>query len=753
MDNNYLDKLNEAQRQAVIYSDGPSLIVAGAGSGKTRVLTYKIAYLLENGVSPYGILALTFTNKAANEMKERIAQIVGQKVANRLWMGTFHSIFYRILRVEADKIGFTSDFTIYDSSDSKSLVKSIIKSLQLDDKVYKVGNVLARISLLKNNLVFPHEYASDSETTKRDYFAKIPAFKDIYSIYCERCRQANAMDFDDLLLYTKKLFYTQPDVLRKYQERFLFVLIDEYQDTNYVQHLIVNKLAECHKRIAVVGDDAQSIYSFRGANIDNILTFQRNYPDCKLFKLEQNYRSTQTIVNAANSLISKNNNQIRKSVFSKNNVGEKLCVIEAYSDFDEAFLVTNQIENLKRKGYGFSDFAVLYRTNSQSRVLEEALRKRNFPYKIYGGVSFYQRKEIKDILTYFRLAINHSDDESLKRIINYPARGIGKTTLDKVFEMSALHGCSAFEVVKNPISYNLNINNGTASKLLAFAALIEQFSELIAQKDAFEVAEIILKQSGIWADIMSDKTVEGQSRKENIEELMNAISEFRDKQMNEGNSNASLSDFLSEVSLLTDMDKENTDDAEKITLMTVHASKGLEFKNVFVVGLEEQLFPSQMCQSSAELEEERRLLYVAITRAEENCFLSYAKSRFRNGETQFSMPSRFFNDIDAQFLRKLNEKTTFLFQKPEKKKVFFSSTPQETKDLSRLKSINSLNQTNNTDYTSNFNVGDKVLHSVFGEGIILNIDGNGANEKACVSFDSVGEKQLLLKYARLTIIK
>lgn len=751
MKNSYLDELNDAQKRAVIYNDGPSLIVAGAGAGKTRVLTYKIAHLLENGMSPYGILALTFTNKAAREMKERIAQIVGQKVANRLWMGTFHSIFYKILRAESDKIGFTNDFTIYDSSDSKSLVKSIIKSLQLDDKVYKAGNILARISLLKNNLVLPYDYANDSEATKRDYFSKIPAFKDIYSIYCERCKQANSMDFDDLLLFTKILFYTQPDVLKKYQDRFLFVLIDEYQDTNYVQHLIVNKLAENHKRIAVVGDDAQSIYSFRGANIDNILTFQHNYPECQLFKLEQNYRSTQTIVDAANSLISKNRNQICKQIFSKNKVGEKLGVIEAYSDFDEAFLVTNQIENLRRKGYQFSDFAVLYRTNSQSRVLEEALRKRNFPYQIYGGLSFYQRKEIKDVLTYFRLAINHYDDESLKRIINYPARGIGKTTLDKVFEMSAMQGCPAFEVVKNPISFNLKVNNGTASKLLAFAEMIEQFSDIIEQKDAFEAAEIILKQSGILADIATDKTIDGQSKKENIEELMNAISEFCDKQMNEGSAELSLSSFLSEVSLLTDMDKESNEDDDKITLMTVHASKGLEFKNVFVVGLEEQLFPSQMCQSVAELEEERRLLYVAITRAEENCFLSYAKSRFRNGETQFSNPSRFFNDIDARFLQKLKEKTTFFYQKPEKK-VLFSTTYQETKDLSRFKSISSLNQISNSNSSSNFKTGDRVLHAVFGEGTVISIEGDGANEKARVSFDSVGEKQLLLKYARLTII-
>lgn len=754
MRNNYLNELNESQQRAVVYNDGPSLIVAGAGAGKTRVLTYKIAHLLENGMPPYGILALTFTNKAAREMKERIAQIVGQKLANRLWMGTFHSIFYKILRAESEKIGFTSDFTIYDSSDSKSLVKSIIKSLQLDDKVYKVGNILAKISLLKNNLVLPSDYACDTEATKRDYFAKVPAFKDIYSIYCERCKQSNAMDFDDLLLFTKILFYTQPEVLQKYQERFLFILIDEYQDTNYVQHLIVNKLAEGHKRIAVVGDDAQSIYSFRGANIDNILTFQRNYPDCQLFKLEQNYRSTQTIVNAANSLIFKNQNQIRKHVFSENKVGEKLGVIEAYSDFDEAFLVSNQIECLKRKGYDFSDFAVLYRTNSQSRVLEEALRKRNFPYRIYGGVSFYQRKEIKDVLAYFRLAINHCDDESLRRIINYPARGIGKTTLDKVFEMSSLQGCSVFEVVKNPIFYNLKINNGTANKLIAFSEMMEQFSEIIAQKDAFETAKFVLEQSGILADISSDKTVEGQSKRENIEELMNAISEFCDRQMNEGSAEISLSNFLSEVSLLTDMDKDSDENDNKITLMTVHASKGLEFKNVFVVGLEEQLFPSQMCQSTAEVEEERRLLYVAITRAEENCFLSYAKSRFRNGETQFSNPSRFFNDIDAKFLQKLNEKTTFFYQKPEKK-VFFGREPQEAKDFSRFKSISSLEQTSNSkisNISSSFKVGDRVLHAVFGEGTVVSVEGSEANEKARVNFDSVGEKQLLLKYARLTII-
>ena len=617
----YIEELNESQRAAVLYGDGPSLVIAGAGSGKTRVLTYKIAYLLENGYNPWNILALTFTNKAAREMKERIARQVGEQRARYLWMGTFHSVFSRILRAEASHIGFTSQFTIYDSADSKSLLRSIIKEMGLDEKTYKPGSVQARISNAKNHLVSPSGYAANKEAYEADAAAKMPAIRDIYSRYWERCRQAGAMDFDDLLVYTYILFRDFPEVLARYREQFRYVLVDEYQDTNYAQHSIVLQLTKENQRVCVVGDDAQSIYSFRGADIDNILYFTKIYPDTKVFKLEQNYRSTQTIVRAANSLIEKNERQIPKEVFSEKERGEAIGVFQAYSDVEEGDIVTNKIAQLRREhDYGYSDFAILYRTNAQSRVFEEALRKRSMPYKIYGGLSFYQRKEIKDIIAYFRLVVNPNDEEAFKRIINYPARGIGDTTVGKIIKAATDNNVSLWTVLCEPITYGLTINKNTHTKLQGFRELIEQFMTEVAEKNAYEIGTAIIRQSGIINDVCQDNSPENLSRKENIEELVNGMNDFCAMRQEEGNTNVSLIDFLSEVSLLTDQDSDKEGDGEKVTLMTVHSAKGLEFRNVFVVGLEENLFPSGMAGDSPRaMEEERRLFYVAITRAEEHC--------------------------------------------------------------------------------------------------------------------------------------
>ena len=649
----YIEELNEGQRNAVLYNDGPSLVIAGAGSGKTRVLTYKIAYLLENGYQPWNILALTFTNKAAREMKERIARQMGPERACHLWMGTFHSIFLRILHVEAGHIGFTSQFTIYDTADSKSLIRSIIKEMGLDEKVYKPGMVQARISNAKNHLVSPAGYANNKEAYEGDRAAKVPALRDIYQRYWERCRQADAMDFDDLLFYTFLLFRDHPEVLARYQDQFRYILVDEYQDTNFAQHSIVLQLAKNHQHVCVVGDDAQSIYSFRGADIDNILYFTKVYPDTKVFKLEQNYRSTQTIVRAANSLIEKNQWQIRKEVFSEKEKGEAIGVYQAYSDVEEGDIVVNKIAELRReKRYAYSDFAILYRTNAQSRIFEEAMRKRSMPYRIYGGLSFYQRKEIKDVIAYFRLIVNPNDEEAFKRIINYPARGIGDTTVGKIIAAATGHNVSLWTVLCEPLAYGLNFNKGTVGKLQAFRELISAFITDAAEKNAYEIGADIIRQSGIINDVCQDNSPENLSRKENIEELVNGMSDFCAQRQEEGNSNVLLGDFLSEVSLLTDQDSDKDGDDEKITLMTVHSAKGLEFKNVFVVGMEENLFPSSMVGDSPRaLEEERRLFYVAITRAEEHCFLSYAKTRFRYGKMEFGSPSRFLKDIDVRFLR------------------------------------------------------------------------------------------------------
>ncbi|HKL96204.1 MAG TPA: UvrD-helicase domain-containing protein, partial [Paludibacteraceae bacterium] len=579
--------LNSNQYDAVTYTDGPSVIVAGAGSGKTRVLTYKVAYLLQQGWHPGQILALTFTNKAAKEMKSRISKLVGEKSTKYLWVGTFHAIFSKILRYESKHIGFTSDFTIYDSSDSKSLIRSLVKELQLDDKIYKANNLQSRISFAKNQLVSPTDYANDSSAMRSDLNSRTPRFLEVYQLYCQRCRNSNAMDFDDLLIYTNTLFEKHPEILAKYQTRFGYILVDEYQDTNRAQHLIVSKLAAHHQRICVVGDDAQSIYSFRGANIDNMLLFQRQYEGCKLFKLEQNYRSTQTIVNAANSLISKNEHQIRKNVFSDGDIGKLIKVLTAYSDYDEAFTVANSMhESIKETKDAFSDYAILYRTNAQSRTLEEALRKRAIPYKIYGGVSFYQRKEVKDILAYLRLIINPNDEESFKRIINYPIRGVGETTLQKILKAAHEQSISPLKLIQNLADFTLDVNKGMVNKLQNFSSLMDQFIALNEDKDAYVVAEQVVLATGIMRDISIDSTPENLSRKENVQELLSAINQFCEEKANAGDIELKLVDFLSEVALLTDQDLTSEENQNHITMMTVHAAKGLEFKHVYIVGLE-----------------------------------------------------------------------------------------------------------------------------------------------------------------------
>ena len=780
----YIEELNEGQRNAVLYNDGPSLVIAGAGSGKTRVLTYKIAYLLENGYQPWNILALTFTNKAAREMKERIARQMGPERARHLWMGTFHSIFLRILHVEAGHIGFTSQFTIYDTADSKSLIRSIIKEMGLDEKVYKPGMVQARISNAKNHLVSPAGYANNKETYEGDRAAKVPALRDIYQRYWERCRQADAMDFDDLLFYTFLLFRDHPEVLARYQDQFRYILVDEYQDTNFAQHSIVLQLAKNHQHVCVVGDDAQSIYSFRGADIDNILYFTKVYPDTKVFKLEQNYRSTQTIVRAANSLIEKNQWQIRKEVFSEKEKGEAIGVYQAYSDVEEGDIVVNKIAELRReKRYAYSDFAILYRTNAQSRIFEEAMRKRSMPYRIYGGLSFYQRKEIKDVIAYFRLIVNPNDEEAFKRIINYPARGIGDTTVGKIIAAATGHNVSLWTVLCEPLAYGLNFNKGTVGKLQAFRELISAFITDAAEKNAYEIGADIIRQSGIINDVCQDNSPENLSRKENIEELVNGMSDFCAQRQEEGNSNVLLGDFLSEVSLLTDQDSDKDGDDEKITLMTVHSAKGLEFKNVFVVGMEENLFPSSMVGDSPRaLEEERRLFYVAITRAEEHCFLSYAKTRFRYGKMEFGSPSRFLKDIDVRFLRlpqdagmfRRVEEETAVFRRenargfaPDREDAPYGGkervsvrpkqqiiAPTVPRNLKRVApSANTASTSPSAGASANrVQQGQLIEHERFGLGEVLKVEGEGDNAKATIRFKNAGDKQLLLRFARFKVL-
>lgn len=775
----YLNQLNESQREAVVYNEGPSLVIAGAGSGKTRVLTYKIAYLVHLGLAPQSILALTFTNKAAREMKERIAAITGEQTARRLWMGTFHSIFSRILRYEAEHIGYPSNFTIYDTTDSKSLLKAIMKEMQLDDKVYRPGMVQSRISNAKNALVTWKAYEQSKELMQHDIDSKVPLLREIYKRYQNRCQQAGAMDFDDLLLQTNILFRDHPQVLEKYRGFFQFVLVDEYQDTNFAQHLIVQKLCEQHRRICVVGDDAQSIYSFRGANIDNILQFKNQYPGCRIFKLERNYRSTQNIVNAANSLIHKNKEQIQKNVYSEKEEGSKVRVSASYSDYEEGYAVASAINDMRlRRDYDYADFAILYRTNAQSRILEEALRKRGIPYKIYGGLSFYQRKEIKDIISYFRLIVNPHDEEAFKRVINYPSRGIGDTTVGKLISAATENNVSLWTVLNAPIDYALPINSGTTKKLTDFREMMERFMEQNIRLSAEELAAIVVKESGLVSTLFQDRSVEGISKQENLQELLKGIAEFCELRREEGVEQVSLADFLSEVSLLTDQDNDKDEQANKVTMMTVHAAKGLEFRNVFVVGLEEDLFPSQMSKDNPRaVEEERRLFYVAITRAEENCVLTYAKSRFRNGQSAMCSPSRFLKDIDVQFLdlpadssadtfaaaRERFQRPAFTspFQQPramEKEEATFVSPVAQAAQRQRLTKVETATSTPMASSApasdlSGLRVGAKVRHDRFGEGEVVAIEGDGGNAKATVSFTHFGQKQLLLKFARLTIIE
>lgn len=784
----YLDELNESQRAAVLYNEGPSLVIAGAGSGKTRVLTYKIAYLLDNGYEPWSILALTFTNKAAREMKERISRAVGNEKAKYLWMGTFHSVFARILRTEAAALGYSSNFTIYDSSDSKSLIKSLLKELNLDEKVYKPGLIQSRISNAKNHLVSAQAYAASGEFFRSDSEAKIPAMRDIYIRYCERCKQSDAMDFDDLLVNTYLLFKNHPDICEKYADRFRYVLVDEYQDTNFAQHSIVLQLTSKHQRVCVVGDDAQSIYSFRGANIDNILKFTRLYNDARLFKLEQNYRSTQLIVKAANSLIEKNREQIRKEVFSENSVGEPITVTCAYSDVEEGEIVANKITSMHVKnGYPYSDFAILYRTNAQSRIFEEALRKRAVAYRIYGGLSFYQRKEIKDVIAYFRLAVNPHDGEALKRVINYPARGIGDTTLNKIIATAAQEGVSLWTVISSPLDYGLNINKGTHAKLQGFKDIIADFVSKVDTYNAYDLGKEIVGASGIMADIIQDTSPEGLSRRENIDELVNGMYDFCDIRRQEGNERMFLTDYLSEVSLLTDQDGEKDDSVPKVTLMTIHSAKGLEFRNVFIVGMEENLFPGPMSSDSPRaLEEERRLFYVAITRAEENCFISYAKNRYKYGKPEFCNPSRFLKDINPAFLKMPADSgftsvrnegyTKRNYERGYERNETYRSSgpsmfdggemPQEPvrfvkpvppRNLKRIvpvsqnPAVSRSAETGKAD-THGVEVGRLIEHERFGRGEVVRLEGSGDNCKATVRFENAGDKQLLLKFARFKII-
>ncbi|MDE7411145.1 MAG: UvrD-helicase domain-containing protein, partial [Paramuribaculum sp.] len=650
----YLDKLNPQQRAAVEYIQGPQLVIAGAGSGKTRVLTYKIVHLLNNGYEPWRILALTFTNKAANEMRERIEMLVGEKTAAKLWMGTFHSIFSKILRINAERIGYKSNFTIYDAADSKSLIKTIIKEMDLDDKIYKPSIIISAISSAKNALISPEKYAASSDIMEADRNSRRPMLYAIYRRYRDRCFASGAMDFDDLLYYTNILLRDNPDILCHYREYFRYVLVDEYQDTNFAQHVIVNQLCQENGNLSVVGDDAQSIYSFRGANISNILNLKNAYPTLEIFKLEQNYRSTQNIINAANSLIEKNTCQIPKKVFSKNKSGDRINVVQSYSDFEEGYLVANKISQLKMLTHdSYDDFAILYRTNAQSRILEEALRKRNIPYRIYGGLSFYQRKEIKDAIAYFRMAVNPNDDEALRRIINFPARGIGETTVNKILRSAIDKQISMWEIIDNIENAEIGLNSGTVKKLQSFRTQIKSYNKMVTDnEDAESVANKIIESTGLIKMLITESTPENLSKRENLNELLSGVKEFINSRTEEGNEHVTLSDYLGEISLATDQDSEEPGEiTERVTLMTVHAAKGLEFNNVFIVGVEEDLFPSALSSGQLkEIEEERRLLYVAITRAKNYCTLSYASSRYRNGMTATCSPSRFLRDINPEYL-------------------------------------------------------------------------------------------------------
>ena len=853
-----LNDLNESQRKAVEYIDGPSLVIAGAGSGKTRVLTYKIAYLLQQGVKPWSIMALTFTNKAAREMKERIGKLVGQELAQHLYMGTFHSIFSRILRAEAQHIGFTNNFTIYDESDSRSLIKTIVKEMGLDEKVYKPASVHSRISMAKNNLMSAENYARDKELYQADQRAKMPRVGEVFITYVQRCQQANAMDFDDLLTLTFKLFQEHEDIRKKYADRFDFLLVDEYQDTNHAQMRIVMQLCKEKERVCAVGDDSQSIYSFRGANIDNILSFQSRFKEARLFKLEQNYRSTQSIVEAANSLIKHNSNQIPKNVYSKNDKGESLIYKPAYSDKEEALIVCREIKRIKRQDdCQYSDFAILYRTNAQSRSFEEEFRKQGIPYRIYGGLSFFQRKEIKDVIAYFRLVANPDDEEAFKRIINYPARGIGNTTVAKIAACALDNHVSFWQVISSPEHYGLGVNKGTLAKLESFRLMISGFVEKSASMNAFDLGDTIVKESGISADIYKSgsRDPEDLARQENLEELLGGMQSFVEECREEGREQeAYLTDYLQGVALLTDLDSKGDDDEPRVSLMTVHASKGLEFPTVFVVGLEENIFPSAIVSTLRELEEERRLLYVAITRAEKHCVLTSAKNRFRYGKMEFGNPSRFIKEIDSAFIQEDSEmphddngfgssgygrggygnggyggrmpwdnhSISSQF-KPDRKDYsdgeddfrtngrggyrtsgrddFRSSSRDDFRSSgrddfrsssrddfrtsgrsgsgldSRFKSVRGLEAARRIMDSSSSSLGSsssssgsafgsstssagsgrlvegaKIEHQRFGVGTVLKLEGSGENAKATVQFVNSGTKQLLLKFAKFTII-
>ena len=799
-----LNDLNDAQRAAVEYIDGPSLVIAGAGSGKTRVLTYKIAYLLSQGMKPWSIMALTFTNKAAREMKERIGKLVGDDLAQHLYMGTFHSIFSRILRAEAEHIGFNNNFTIYDESDSRSLLKAIIKEMGLDDKAYKPAAVHARISMAKNNLVTAEAYDSDPAILEQNKRAKMPAIGKIYVAYVQRCRQANAMDFDDLLMLTFQLFRDHEEIRQKYAGRFDYILVDEYQDTNHVQMSIVMQLCKEKLRVCAVGDDSQSIYSFRGANIDNILNYQKQLPGTQLFKLEQNYRSTQTIVEAANSLIHHNRNQIQKEVFSKNDKGEKILYKPAYSDKEEALIVAKNIQRIKRQDdCGYDQFAILYRTNAQSRSFEEEFRKQGIPYRIYGGLSFYQRKEIKDIIAYFRLVANPDDEEAFKRIINYPARGIGAATVMKIADCAHQNQVSFWEVIGNIEHYGLNVNKGTQTKLENFRLLISSFIDRSHTLDVYELGDAIIRESRISEDIMSGKNADDLARQENLEEFLSGMQTFVAGRQEEGRMDeAYLTDYLQDVALLTDADSEGEKDEPRVSLMTVHAAKGLEFATVFVVGLEENIFPSPLAAVSVrELEEERRLLYVAITRAEKHCILTNAKNRFRYGKMEFDNPSRFIDEIDASLIEGGEETPESSFgggrssyggygseggyggRMPwDRDRSGYGRGYQNSKPVASqfmadpkpgFKSVRAVNAAHRimgdtasfssvasagssaskaSSAAGSLSEGCRIEHQRFGIGTVLKIEGTGENTKATVEFQNAGTKQLLLKFAKFTIL-
>ena len=756
MDYNLLNELNESQRAAVEYCDGAQLVIAGAGSGKTRVLTYKIAYLIgEKGLKPWNILALTFTNKAAKEMKQRIETIVGSQ-ARYINMGTFHSIFSHILRAEANHIGFNSNFTIYDQTDSRSLVKTIIKEMNLDEKVYKPSAVADRISMAKNHLMTALQYANSNNAVTTDMQRRMPAIKDIYLRYSDRCRQANAMDFDDLLMNIYLLFANNEEIRRKYAERFEYVLVDEYQDTNFAQQAIVNQITKERQMVCVVGDDAQSIYSFRGANIDNILGFQKTYNNARLFKLERNYRSTQAIVNAANSLIKHNQRQIPKNVFSENEQGEKIKLKMAYSDKEEAMIVCSEISRLRRSDCcPYSDFAILYRTNSQSRSFEEYMRKQNIPYRIYGGLSFYQRKEIKDIIAYYRVVANPDDEEAIKRIINYPTRGIGNTTLSKIVEKATEKGISIWKVLNNSEACGLDISKATHTKLRNFCTMLEGWMQRSFNEDAYSLGRDIIQESGMSKDIFAGKEPEDIARQENVEEFLSGLSDFvEDRKEEDMGDHVSLTDFLQEVSLMTDLDSDGDSDEPKVVLMTIHAAKGLEFKTVFVVGLEENIFPSPMCSDSMRgLEEERRLLYVAITRAEKHCFLTCAQNRFRYGRMEFDTPSRFIRDIDPRFLQIEGEKSSLPRIQPRIQPRSTPQPPQPPFSTVSLSSspLNPAPQSSPAPSSSSdspLQPGDRIEHTRFGVGEVIKMEGSGENCKATVVFRNSGTKQLLLKFAR-----